>query len=248
MKSGERERKTIAIWGSPGVGKTTTAIKLAWHYQAEGLRTALVFTDGLTPMLPCVAEAEAFTAQHSLGSIFAAKRILPALVEANGCRLKGLERLCLYGFQKGESEEAYPPVSERQAEELLEALKVQFDVAVLDLTSEIARHPLTSCALREADETVRLLGCSLKSLSFYKSQQTVLERAGIDPRYFYRVLSDVKDEALARSLYGKTTFKLAHSEELEKQWKRGDLLRPLEEKQSRAYEDGLRALAGDLIR
>lgn len=247
MKSGERERKTIAIWGSPGVGKTTTAIKLAWYYQAEGLRTALVFTDGLAPMLPCVAEAGEFTEQHSLGSIFAAKRILPALVEANGCRLKGLERLCLYGFQKGESEEGYPPVSERQAEELLEALKVQFDVAVLDLTSEIARRPLTSCALRWADETVRLLGCSLKSLSFYKSQQAILDRAGIDPRRFYRVLSDVRDEALARSLYGKTTFELAHSEEIEKQWKRGDLLRPLEEKQSRAYVDGLRVLASELF-
>ena len=234
MKSGERERKTIAIWGSPGVGKTTTAIKLAWYYQAEGLRTALVFTDGLAPMLPCVAEAGEFTEQHSLGSIFAAKRILPALVEANGCRLKGLE-------------EGYPPVSERQAEELLEALKVQFDVAVLDLTSEIARRPLTSCALRWADETVRLLGCSLKSLSFYKSQQAILDRAGIDPRRFYRVLSDVRDEALARSLYGKTTFELAHSEEIEKQWKRGDLLRPLEEKQSRAYVDGLRVLASELF-
>lgn len=248
MRHGERERKTIAIWGSPGVGKTTTAIKLAWHYQAEGLRTALVFADGLAPMLPCVAEAGEFTEQHSLGSIFAAKRILPALAEANGCHLKGLERLCLYGFQKGEAEEAYPPVSERQAQELLDALKVQFDVAVLDLTSEIAHHPLTSCALRWADETVRLLGCSLKSLSFYKSQQTVLERRGIDSCYFYRVLSDVKDEALARSLYGKAAFELAHSEEIEKQWQRGDLLRPLEEKQSRAYEDGLRALAGDLIR
>lgn len=47
---------------------------------------------------------------------------------------------------------------------------------------------------------------------------------------------------------GKAAFELAHSEEIEKQWQRGDLLRPLEEKQSRAYEDGLRALAGDLIR
>ena len=158
-----------------------------------------------------------------------------------------MERLCLYAFQKGESEEGYPPVSERQAEELLEALKVQFDVAVLDLTSEIARRPLTSCALRWADETVRLLGCSLKSLSFYKSQQAILDRAGIDPRRFYRVLSDVRDEALARSLYGKTTFELAHSEEIEKQWKRGDLLRPLEEKQSRAYVDGLRVLASELF-
>ncbi len=247
MKSRERERKTIAIWGSPGVGKTTTAIKLAWHYQEMGLRTALVFADGLAPMLPCVAEAGEFIEQHSLGSIFAAKRILPSLVEANGCRLKGLEGLCLYGFQKGESAEGYPPVSERQAEELLEAFQVQFDVTVLDLTSEITRHPLTTCALRKADETVRLLGCSLKSLSFYKSQQVVLERAGIDPRHFYRVLSDVKDEALARSLYRKTTFQLAHSEEIEKQWKRGDLLRPLEEKQSRAYVDALMVLASELF-
>ncbi len=242
-----RKQKLLAIWGSPGSGKTTLAAKLAWQYGREGLRTALVFCDWSTPMLPCVREEGELLEQHSLGSIFAARRIVPALVEANASQIKGAEQLRLYGLLKGEYETLYPPVSERQAEEFLEVLKEQYDVAVLDLTSEVHGQVLTKIGLRKADEVVRLLGCELKSLSFYKSQLAYLHEEAIEDRYFYRVISDVKDKVLAKEMYQKAAFQLQHTEELAKQWERGELFGELEEKQSRGYLEGLRALAEELV-
>lgn len=243
----QRTKKLLAVWGSPGAGKTTLSAKLAWHYGKEGRRTALVFCDWNTPMLPCVQEEASFLKQHSLGSVFAAKRIVPALVEANACQIKGTDCLRLYGLLKGEYETLYPPVLERQAEEFLEALKEQYEVTVLDLTSEVHHHLLTKTALKRADEVVRLLSCELKSLSFYKSQLAYLEESQIGARYFYRVISDVRDQALANEMYQKAAFHLAHTEEIVKQWRAGDLLRELEEKQSREYLEGLRALAEELV-
>lgn len=242
-----RSQKLLAVWGSPGSGKTTLAAKLAWHYEKEGFRTALVFCDWSTPMLPCMREEGELSEQHSLGSIFAARRIVPALVEANACQVKGAEQLGLYGLLKGEYETLYPPVSKRQAEEFLGVLKEQYDVAVLDLTSEVHEQVLTETGLRKADEVVRLLGCELKSLSFYKSQLAYLHEETIEDRYFYRVISDVKDQMLAKAMYQKAAFQLQHTEELVKQWERGDLFGELEEKQSRGYLEGLRALAEELI-
>ena len=48
-------------------------------------------------------------------------------------------------------------------------------------------------------------------------------------------------------MYQKAAFHLAHTEEIVKQWRAGDLLRELEEKQSREYLEGLRALAEELV-
>lgn len=94
---------------------------------------------------------------------------------------------------------------------------------------------------------MRLLSCELKSLSFYKSQLAYLEESQIGERYFYRVISDVRDKALANEMYQKAAFHLAYTEEIVKQWRAGDLLRELEEKQSREYLEGLRALAEELV-
>ena len=90
----QRTKKLLAVWGSPGAGKTTLSAKLAWHYGQEGRRTALVFCDWNTPMLPCVQEEASFLKQYSLGSVFAAKRIVPTLVEANRSEERRVGKEC----------------------------------------------------------------------------------------------------------------------------------------------------------
>lgn len=44
----------LAVWGSPGCGKTTTAVKLAAYLATQKRDVALLLCDMNTPMLPCI--------------------------------------------------------------------------------------------------------------------------------------------------------------------------------------------------
>ena len=50
----ETQGGILAVWGSPGSGKTTTAIKLAKHLADQKRNTVLVLCDMTAPMLPCI--------------------------------------------------------------------------------------------------------------------------------------------------------------------------------------------------
>lgn len=241
-----REHRLIAVWGSPGSGKTTTAMKLAIQYQNEKKRTALVFSDLITPALPCVFDDRDLLQKRSMGSIFAAKTVIPELIEANLCRIKGLENLALFGLLKGEQGADYPPPGEMQAGIFFRVLNMCFDRVVVDCSSDYTNSVLTRCALKETDSVVRLMDCEVKSLSYYASNLPLLQKDGISDRYFYRVISRVEDEERMKQMYPKTTFVLPYTEELARQSRMGDLSRRLELKQSRSYVEMLQALAAEL--
>ena len=47
----------LAVWGSPGSGKTVTAVKLAKALADKKRNVALVLCDMTAPMLPCICPA-----------------------------------------------------------------------------------------------------------------------------------------------------------------------------------------------
>ena len=44
----------LAVWGSPGSGKTTTAVKLAKYLADHKKNVSLLLSDMTAPMLPCI--------------------------------------------------------------------------------------------------------------------------------------------------------------------------------------------------
>ena len=50
----ENDNQMLAVWGSPGSGKTTTAVKLAMRLAMQKRDVALLLCDMNTPMLPCI--------------------------------------------------------------------------------------------------------------------------------------------------------------------------------------------------
>lgn len=240
--------KVIAVWGSPGAGKTVTAAALAWRYGGQRkLRTALVFCGSLAPMLPCAAEDAEIIRRRSLGSICAARTVTRELAWENRCLLRGVDTIALYGFLRGEHAGNYPPLGARQAAELIGALRGLYEVVVLDCASDAGNEPLTEAALREADEVVRLMSCELKSLSFYASETVRLEERGIGTKRFLRVVSNVKDRERAERMYRRAAFWLPYAEEVEQANLAGDLLRDMERKGSREYVQAIGRLAEELI-
>ena len=49
----------LAVWGSPGSGKTVTAVKIAKMLSARKKNVILLLCDMAAPMLPCICPADA---------------------------------------------------------------------------------------------------------------------------------------------------------------------------------------------
>lgn len=73
----------LAVWGSPGCGKTVTAVKIAKHLAAQKKNTVLLLCDMTAPMMPCICPPSELEVDKSLGSIFAAQRISVNLIKHN---------------------------------------------------------------------------------------------------------------------------------------------------------------------
>ena len=73
----------LAVWGSPGCGKTVTAVKIAKHLASQKKNVALLLCDMTAPMMPCICPPSELECDKSLGSIFAAQRISVNLIKHN---------------------------------------------------------------------------------------------------------------------------------------------------------------------
>ena len=113
----------LAVWGSPGCGKTVTAVKIAKNLAAQKKNTVLLLCDMTAPMMPCICPPSELEVDKSLGSIFAAQHISVNLIKHNLTTLKRLPHLTMLGLRKKENEYTYAPCTKQQAEELIRGLR-----------------------------------------------------------------------------------------------------------------------------
>ena len=73
----------LAVWGSPGSGKTITAVKIAKMLSARKKNVILLLCDMAAPMLPCICPADALESNGSLAGVLAAARISENLIKHN---------------------------------------------------------------------------------------------------------------------------------------------------------------------
>jgi len=137
----------LAVWGSPGAGKTVTAVKIAKYLAGKKKKTALLLCDMTAPMMPCICPATDLENERSLGSILAATTVTEPLVKLNCVIHKKMEYLTIVGMLKGENEYTYPPYSAKQAKELLESLQRIAPYVVIDCGSYIANDILSAVSL-----------------------------------------------------------------------------------------------------
>ena len=167
----------LAVWGSPGSGKTVTAVKIAKMLSAKKKNVILLLCDMTAPMLPCICSPDELEGERSLGNILAAARIGENLIKHNLVTLKRSNYLTVLGLLKGENEYSIPPFTEKQAIELLDGLRQIAPYVIVDCGSYIANDILSAVALMEADSVLRLANCDLKSISYFSSQLPLLKDA-----------------------------------------------------------------------
>ena len=150
----------LAVWGSPGCGKTVTAVKIAKHLAAQKKNTVLLLCDMTAPMMPCICPPSELEVDKSLGSIFAAQHISVNLIKHNLTTLKRLPHLTMLGLRKKENEYTYAPCTKQQAEELIRGLREIVPYVVIDCSSYIAKRHSLRCGADGSGQ--RSAACKLR--------------------------------------------------------------------------------------
>ena len=240
----------LAVWGSPGSGKTTVAVRLAKYLADKRRNVILLLCDMTAPMLPCICPAADLECERSLGSVLAAAHVSENLVKNNLVTHKRLGYLTMLGMLKGENEYTYPPYNEVQARELIDCLREIAPYVVIDCGSYIANDILSAVALMEADSILRLANCDPKSVNYFASQLPLLDGPEWDMDKQYKVASNVKPYQAADHIgkvLGDTAFVLPYSQELEDQYLAGNLLADLTLKDSRPFRKELERIIAEVF-
>lgn len=240
----------LAVWGSPGCGKTVTAVKIAKHLASQKKNVALLLCDMTAPMMPCICPPSELECDKSLGSIFAAQRISVNLIKHNLTTHKKLSYLTMLGLRKGENEYTYAACTKQQAEELIRGLREIAPYVVIDCGSYIANDILSAVALMEADSVLRLANADLKSISYLSSQLPLLRDAKWDADKQYKTASNVKPQQAGEHMsqaLGTVAFTLPHSAELEGCYLAGNLLADLSMKDSRVFRKEIEKIAREVF-
>lgn len=246
----ENENQILAVWGSPGSGKTTVSVKLAKYLAEKKKNVVLLLCDMTTPPLPCICPPSDLDSQRSLGSILAAAHVSDTLIKQNCMFHKKFSYMTIIGMLKGENVFTYPPFNASQVTELIDHLKNIAPYIIIDCTSVIAHDILSAISILEADSVLRLVNCDLKSISYLSSQLPLLADQKWDADKQYKVASNLKkfeaDENIAQVLNG-VTFRLPHSDELESQTLSGDLFRDLALKESRGFRKEIQKISKEVF-
>lgn len=242
----KRSGGVLAVWGSPGSGKTTVSVKLAEYLSRKGNNVLLVFCDMVTPPVPYIASPADLIGDKSLGSILAATHVNADLVKRNCIFNKKNKYLSIIGMQKGENVFTYPPYDERLATEFLYATEEVAPFVIVDCTSDITSDELSKAAVMNADYVLRLVNCDLKSISFLSSQLPLLADARWDVEKQIKVASIVKpNEATGsmESILGSVAYRLPYSSEIEGQFLEGDMLREASLKSGKGFQSEIERIA-----
>ena len=94
----------LAVWGSPGSGKTVTAVKIAKMLSARKKNVILLLCDMAAPMLPCICPADALESNGSLAGVLAAARISENLIKHNLVTFKRNSCLAVLGLLERQNE------------------------------------------------------------------------------------------------------------------------------------------------
>lgn len=246
----EDKAQVLAVWGSPGSGKTTVSVKLAQYIASRKRNVLLLLCDMTAPMLPCICPTSDLESEHSLGSVLAAAHISDTLVKQNCVTHKHLHHFSLLGLRKGENVFTYPPYTPELATELLRCLRAIAPYIIIDCGSSIAHDILSAVSLLEADAVLRLVNCDLKSISYLSSQLPLLREQQWDADKQYKAASNVKPQQASTAVeqvVGQTAFQLPYSPELESQALAGDLLRELGLKDSRGFRREIERIAKEVF-
>lgn len=243
--------QVLAVWGSPGSGKTVLSTKLAQYLASHRKDVILVYCDAVTPMMHCVDHPNNLVELHSLGSILSAVHPSKSLIQENFVLHKRNEHLFMLGYLKGENTYSYPPLEADCAKEFLQALREFSTYVIVDCTSQIHDDALSAVALMDADCVLQVSSSDLKGISYLNSQLPLLSGSEWNLDKYLKVAGNVKGnqavDHLANAVKG-IDYIIPYSDEVEQQYLAGNLFRDLTLKESRLFRTTIEKIGKEVLR
>lgn len=239
--------KVIAVTGSPGSGKTTTAVKIAQEIQAHKNGIVLyVSLDWTVPSLSYIFPQHKSTELFSIGKIFDLIDIYKEDVLKQTVTTKEMPNLGYLGFKSGENRYSYPFPTEDKIISFFEILKSLSDFVIVDCTNN-SDDIVTEYAIKNADRIIEIISPDLKGITYLSSiakdqftAEQSLKVINITYNNLYLPIQEVK-----KCCDGiNTKLTLPFSSELEKQAITGTLSSRLSDKR---YTSALSEILKEVI-
>lgn len=230
--------KILAIIGSPGSGKTTTAVKLACTLAARRKNVILVLCDPFTPVIPVLIPAGTVH-DTSLGFLLTA----PGLTQANilnACvTASGSEYISLLGYKTGESLLNYPKITRDKAVELFVSLRHLADYVIIDCATVFEADPASFVAIEIADRVLKMGTANLKGISWFQTHSPMLADSRYHKDRQLTAIGNLKtgqDWEAVTGPYGGVDYILPYTAELEQQDNEMALFEPMFSQESNTYQ------------
>jgi hypothetical protein len=168
--------KTIAVWGSPGSGKSMFSCILAKTLTKDKQKVIIINADASTPMLPIWLPEQTVDNNTSIGNVFSSEIIDTAFVAGKVTLLKSLPFIGLMGYAAGENPLSYPEIKYDAVLKLIAEASKLVDYIILDCNSNMANY-FTTAAIESSDIIIRILTPDLKGVNYLKSHQPIFADA-----------------------------------------------------------------------
>ena len=249
QRMANKQKQMLAVWGSPGAGKTVTAVKLAAELSKRKKNVVLVFTDLTAPPLPAVA-AEGKLPEVSVGELLSAPGMTQEQVLKTCVPCEKHPYISFLGYKAGENVFTYAEYSKEKAVDMLVLLRHIADYVIVDCTSVLTGNVLATAALEVADDVLRVCGCDLKAISYFASYLPLIEDRKFKPEQHIRVLSNTRPYQGGmeyENSFGGVKYRLPYLPIVEEQAATLKLLEPLAGKEAKSYEPVIAAIAAEVF-
>ena len=171
--------KIIAVWGSPGAGKSMFCCILAKLLTREKQHKAIIISgDQVTPMLPVWLPNQIAETSSSVGNVLTSLEIDTAITASHVVVLKEYPFIGVMGYAARENPLSYPDVRYEKYRDLFANAARLVDYVILDCTSSLTCL-FTPAAIETADLIICMLTPDLKGISYLQAQQALL----VDPKF-----------------------------------------------------------------
>lgn len=244
-----KQKQMLAVWGSPGGGKTVTAVKLALELSKRKKNVVLVFTDVTAPTLPAVV-SEKKLPDVSVGELLAAPGMTQEQVLKTCVPCEKNPYISFLGYKAGENVFTHAEYSKEKAVDMLVLLRHIADYVIVDCTSLLTGNVLATTALEVADDVLRVCSCDLKAISYFSSYLSLVADRKFKPEQHIKVLSNTRPYqggSEYENSFGGVKYRLPYLPSLEEQAATLKLLEPLSGKEAKTYEPVIAAIAGEVF-
>lgn len=244
-----QQDKLLTIMGSPGSGKTTTAVKLARTLAARRKNVVLVLCDPFTPVIPALLPA-GMAHDTSLGALLTAPGLTQGSI-LNACvPAPGSGYISLLGYRTGESLMGYPKVTRDKALELFVSLRYLADYVIIDCTAIFEADPASFVAIEAADRVLKMVTANLKGISWFQTHSPMLADSRYRKERQMTAIGNLKvgqDWESVSGQYGGIDYMLPYTAELEQQDNEMALFEPMFSQESTVYQAEINRILLDVF-